>query len=135
MTSFDPFDELSLFRWIYVKCPHTYSCVCAVLKYDLTQSILNELLKNGPSPASFLFIFVFWSKHCNFDNKFMWKNPVYSTGIQICDLQNTILTPITTRPGLRPLLNKLFNNVHTLSRARNTLQEHLLLRWVLSLCP
>ena len=43
---------------------------------------------NGPSPASFLFIYVFFTnEQYHFYNKSMWKNvhPVYDTGIRTND--------------------------------------------------
>ena len=54
--------------------------------------------KNGPSSASFSCIFVFSNKHCNFNNKYMWKN---EAEIQTHNLQDKS-PPITTRPGLPP---------------------------------
>ena len=42
-----------------------------IQKYSLcTCTYLSKVLKNGPSPASFKFIFVFSSKHYNFYNKY-----------------------------------------------------------------
>ena len=51
--------------------------------------------KNGPSSASFLFIFVFSNKHYNAYNKNMWKivHPVYSAGIQTHNHRNMSLLP------------------------------------------
>ena len=53
----------------------------------------SAIFLNGPSPASFSFIFVFSNKHYNFYNKDMWKNvhPVYSAGIQTHNHQNMSL--------------------------------------------
>ena len=49
------------------------------------------IILNGPSSASFSFIFVFSNKHY----KYMWKNvhPVYVAEIRTHDLQNTSLLP------------------------------------------
>ena len=62
------------------------------------------LFKNGPSPASFQFIFVFSKLYLNFYNKCMRKNvhPIYSAGIQTHNFQNMSLLSITTRQGLPP---------------------------------
>ena len=55
-----------------------------------------KFFKNGISPASFQFIFVFSSKCYNFYNKLMLKNvhPVYGAGIQTHD--ETIIHKIYT---------------------------------------
>ena len=52
------------------------------------------IIKNGPSPASYSFIFVLSNKRYNF-YKFMWKNvhPVYGAGIWTHNLQDMSLLP------------------------------------------
>ena len=75
----------------------------AFKSFKFLHLILNFL--NGPSQASFWFIFVFSNKHYNFYNKYMLKNvhPVY----RALDLNprpsEHESPPTTTRPGLPPV--------------------------------
>ena len=42
-------------------------------KWNLADCIANIVVKNGPSQASFSFIFVLPNKHNNFNNQYMWR--------------------------------------------------------------
>ena len=81
--------------------------------------LIMEMFLNEPSPASFSFIFVFSNKHNNFYNKWMWNN-IHPVGILCWDSNLRPLEhespPITTRPGLPPLVDQLlFEQKYSLS--------------------
>ena len=66
----------------------------------------NVDLKNGPTTASFSFIFSLFKQTIQFLQQINLKkcsnvHPVYGAGIQTFDL-SVELSPITTRPGLPP---------------------------------
>ena len=77
------------------------------------KAYLNKyLIKNGPTPGLFICLFSFFSnKQFNFFNKLMWKMPCPSS-IRRRDLNpqplEQVSSPITTRPGLPPYLNRYF---------------------------
>ena len=84
------------------------------------------IIKNGPSTASFSFIFVLSNKHYNFYNKYMWKN-VRPSSIRRWDsnpwpLEHESPT-ITTRPN------------HVLLIWRSAVQWSFLLQWAFSGVP
>ena len=64
------------------------------LIYEAKSYILT-FFKNGPTPASFSFIFGLFKQTTNFYNKYMWKNvhPVYGAGIQTHNLRNVSILP------------------------------------------
>ena len=86
---------------------YLYSDFICLSSIFLLQSLLHSLLLiwNGPSAASFSFIFgLFQTKYTNFYNQSMWKR---SSSIRCWDLNpqrsNCESHPITTRrPGLPP---------------------------------
>ena len=59
------------------------------------QSVVNKMLKNGPSPASLSFIFVISNKQYNFFQQINVENvhPIYGAGIRTHNLWNMNLLP------------------------------------------
>ena len=68
---------------------------------------------NGPSPASFKFIFSLFKTNYKFYNKSMWKNvyQVHRDGIRTHDLHTWVLLPWpldqSSHPGIYPLIKLL----------------------------
>ena len=90
--------------------------ILLILKVDkctLTHSNVFFFKKNGPTPASLLFIFSLLKQTLQFLQQLYVKNvhPVYFAGIRTHDLWNVSLfpVPITTRPGLPPNLLVFIN--------------------------
>ena len=88
---------LALVNWIY-QCP--------------TPSSLNKnILKYGPIPVSFLFIYVF-------PTRFLWKKPWASAGFELRSAEEKAAT-LTIRPPPRPLYkNFCFTTLSQMSHQR-----------------
>ena len=65
---------------------------------------LHRFLKNGPTLASFSFIFSLFKQTLQFYNKYMWKNvhPLNCAGIRTHDLRIVSLFPLPLDQGSRP---------------------------------
>ena len=63
---------------------------------QIIPKVARKIVQNGPSPASFPFIFVFSNKHYIFTINILWKMCIqftYGAGIRTHDLQNMNILP------------------------------------------